>query len=59
MPLTMHYMIVGLSVAVCAFAMVGEFIAKQSHGRLRLVAVVCAIVGLITAILIPILEPAW
>ena len=59
MPLTVHYVIVGLSVAVCAFAIVDELIAKQSRRWLRVVAVVCVIVGLITTVLIPILEPAW
>jgi hypothetical protein len=59
MPTTVHYLLVGLSVAICAFAVAGEFMEKKSHGRLRIVAVVCVIVGLITAIVIPILEPAW
>ena len=58
MPSTVHYVLVGLSVAICVFALVGECIEKQSHGR-RIVALVCASVGLITAIVIPILEPAW
>jgi hypothetical protein len=59
MPPTVHYVLVGLWVAMCVFAGVGECIARQAHGRLRIVALVCAIVGLITAMVIPILEPAW
>jgi hypothetical protein len=57
---TVDYALVGLSVAIGIVAMVGECIAKQSHGRLRsIVALVCAIFGVVTALVIPILEPAW
>jgi hypothetical protein len=57
MPATVD-VLVGLSVAICAFAVIAEALEKP-QGRLRIVALVCAILGLITAILIPILEPAW
>ncbi len=45
MPLTVLYVLPGLSIAICAFACLG----KQSHARLRILALICAIAGLITA----------
>jgi hypothetical protein len=56
---TVLHLLPGLSIAICVFALVGECLEKQSHGGFRKVGLVCAIVGLITALVIPILEPAW
>ena len=56
---TVHYVILGLSIATGVLAVIGERLEKQSHARFRIVALVCAIVGLITAMVIPMLEPMW
>ena len=54
MPAIVLYVLPALSIAICVFAC----LEKQSHRRFRIMALGCAIVGLITAMVIPILEPA-
>lgn len=56
---TTFYVLPGLSIATGVCAVIGTRLKNHSTSRLCAVALACAIIGLVTTLVIPILEPAW
>jgi len=48
-----------LAIALLSVCLVGELLEKDAHRRFRVVASIIAIVAMITALVAPILEPAY